>query len=314
MQTPSVFHFNNRNYLCIIDYHSKFPVIKRMEGLSTESLIATTKIIFAEYEIPPRLMSDTGTNFVSDKFRRFCNWLNIEQAVLSTYHYQSNGQVKACIKFIKTHTKKCANSGADIHMALLQIYTTPLGQGLPSLATLLFNGLVCSVMLVIDRKPIDRYNDDEHHGKRVHRQHKNDTNNDALPVVGFIPLGSTVAVQWEDGGPWTHGMVIGMGDQNHHNQSYTIQITTTGRRITHKRQYVRLTPITIENYICYQATKHANRQTDPLDATLEYIKNSAMSYSNRTVQSNINNTQSSHDKQQPKTICRKVDRNTYKEQ
>ena len=63
-----VFHFNNKNYLCLVDYHSKFPVVKRMEGLSTENLIATTKIIFAEYGIPCKIMSDAGTNFVSDKF------------------------------------------------------------------------------------------------------------------------------------------------------------------------------------------------------------------------------------------------------
>ena len=36
------------------------------------------------------------------------------------------------------------DSGGDIHMALLQICTTPLGQGLPSLAMLLFNHLVHS--------------------------------------------------------------------------------------------------------------------------------------------------------------------------
>ena len=59
-----IFHLNNKNYLCIIDYHSKFPVIKSMEGLSAERLIATTKVIFAEYGIPHRLMSDTGINFV----------------------------------------------------------------------------------------------------------------------------------------------------------------------------------------------------------------------------------------------------------
>ena len=41
-----VFHLNNKNYLCIVDYHSKFLVIKRMEGLSAESLIAAVKIIF----------------------------------------------------------------------------------------------------------------------------------------------------------------------------------------------------------------------------------------------------------------------------
>ena len=78
-----------------MDYHSKFPVIKRMEGLSTESLIATTKIIFAEYGIPCKIMSDPGTNFVSDKFRKFCIRLNIEQAVSSVYHHQSSGQVES---------------------------------------------------------------------------------------------------------------------------------------------------------------------------------------------------------------------------
>ena len=186
-----VFHFNNKDYLCMVHYHSKFPVIKRMEGLSTESLITTTKVIFAEYGIPCKLMSD----FVSDKFRTFCSKLNIKQAVSSAYHHQSNGQAKACIKLIKCTLKKCAISGEDIHMALLQICTTPLGQDLPSHATLLFNCLVCGIMPVIDRKPIGRDNDSEHHNKLIHRQHKNDTNNDASPVFAPIPIGSTVVVQ-----------------------------------------------------------------------------------------------------------------------
>ena len=47
-----VFHFNNKNYLCIIDYNSEFPVVKKFEGLSAESLITTTKIIFTKYAIP----------------------------------------------------------------------------------------------------------------------------------------------------------------------------------------------------------------------------------------------------------------------
>ena len=101
----NVFHLNNKNYLCFIDYPSKFPVIKRIEGLSTVSLIATTKIIFAEYSIPHRLMSDTGTNFVSEKFRSVYSRLNIDQAVSSAFHHQSNGQVEACIKFIKYTVK-----------------------------------------------------------------------------------------------------------------------------------------------------------------------------------------------------------------
>ena len=96
-----VFQFNNKTYLCIIDIHSKFPVVKRMEGLSTENLITTAKVTFAEYGIPCKFMSHAGTNFISDRFRKFCSSLNIKQAVSSAYHHQSNGQVKACIKFIE---------------------------------------------------------------------------------------------------------------------------------------------------------------------------------------------------------------------
>ena len=51
-----VFHFNNKNYSCVVDYNSKFPVIKRLEGLSVENLINTVKIkiIFAKYGIPQK--------------------------------------------------------------------------------------------------------------------------------------------------------------------------------------------------------------------------------------------------------------------
>ena len=40
-----------------------------------------------------------------------------------------------------------------------------------------------------------------------------------------IPIGSTVAVQCEDGGSWTHGTIEGKGNHNHHQRSYNIHIT-----------------------------------------------------------------------------------------
>ena len=73
-------------------------------------------------------MSDAGGNFISEKFKSFSNSLNVEQAVSLSYHHQSNRQVEACIKFIKHTIKKCSDSGGDIHMALLQIRITPMGQ------------------------------------------------------------------------------------------------------------------------------------------------------------------------------------------
>ena len=105
-----------------------------------ENLINTVKIMFAEYGIPCKIMSDAGTNFTADRFWQFCKAINVEQAILSVYHHQSNRQAKAQIKFIKCTFKKCTDSGRDINMALLQIFMLPLGQGLPSLATLMLTG------------------------------------------------------------------------------------------------------------------------------------------------------------------------------
>ena len=67
-----MFTVNNKHYLCIVDYHSKFPIIKKAENLSADSLILTCKVIFVEYGIPKKIMSDAGSNFISDKFKTFC--------------------------------------------------------------------------------------------------------------------------------------------------------------------------------------------------------------------------------------------------
>ena len=50
----------------------------------------------------------------------------------------------------------------------------------------------------------------------VNRQIKDDTNQGTPRNYVSIPIGSTVAVQCEDGGPWTHGTIEGKSDYNHH--------------------------------------------------------------------------------------------------
>ena len=87
----------NNIYLCIVDCQSKIPVIKKTENLSADSLILTCKIIFSEYGLPKKIMSDAGSNFVSDQFKQYCKKLNIEKATSSCHHQN--------IKFIK-HTIK----------------------------------------------------------------------------------------------------------------------------------------------------------------------------------------------------------------
>ena len=108
-----MFILHNKYYLCIFDYFSKFPVIKMTEDLSADSLMLACKIIFSEYGLPKKIMSDASGNFISDKFKRFCHSLTIEQAVSSSHHHESNGQVEVCIKFPKHTIKKCLDTKSE---------------------------------------------------------------------------------------------------------------------------------------------------------------------------------------------------------
>ena len=90
----------------------------------------------SEYGLLKKTMSDASGNFISHKFKRFYQNLNVEQSVPLSYHHQSNGQVETCIKFIKCTIRKSIDTKLDKRIALLQIKSILLGPGLPSPAKL----------------------------------------------------------------------------------------------------------------------------------------------------------------------------------
>ena len=72
----------------------------------------------------------------------------------------------------KVNAKKFSYINSNTHIALLQIRTMPLGPGLPSPATLLFNFPTRGIMPLVNRLPISLNNDDEHYQALVKRQTK----------------------------------------------------------------------------------------------------------------------------------------------
>ena len=107
----------------------------------------------------------------------------------------------------------------------MQIRTTPLESGLPGPATLLFNHPVCGIMPIISILPIPSSNNNEHYEVLVTRQTRNNKNYVTSRNYDSFSIGSTVAVQWEDGGPQTHGTVVGRGDHNHSKHTKVTPIT-----------------------------------------------------------------------------------------
>ena len=59
---------NNKNLLCIVDYYSKFPVIKMVASLYVDDIVHAAKITFTELELPRKFISDLEMNFTSEIF------------------------------------------------------------------------------------------------------------------------------------------------------------------------------------------------------------------------------------------------------
>ena len=93
-------------------------------------------------------------------------------------------------------------------------------------------------------------------------------------------------------GTMDHGTIVGKGDYNHHNRSYEIQISTTGRIITCNRQHIKPTPITMEDYMCYQARKHT--KTNPLIAILDHIWKNLHTYSDKAISNERDDNKNTH--------------------
>ena len=148
-----IFTTKTNKLLCIGDYYRKFPVVKKADGLSADNLIRLVKNVVTEFGLPMKIMSDVGTNFMSDKCWEFCRQMTMEQAVTSSYHQQSSAQVDVCTKLMKC-TIKIFLDNDDFNLALLQMRFTPIGAELPSLTTLLFKRPIRALLPQISSEPI----------------------------------------------------------------------------------------------------------------------------------------------------------------
>ena len=77
-----------------------------------------------------------------------------------------------------------------------------------------------------------------------------------------FPIGSTVAIQYEDGKPWMHRVIKEPNSSDHRRRSYIIRVTKIGRLITQNIRHICSTPVTTEKYLWGQIKKERHFYAD----------------------------------------------------
>ena len=120
-----LFELNGKHYLITVDYFSNYWEIDRLHNQTSKMVIKKLKGQFARYGIPSTIITDNGTQFVSEEFIRFQKEWDFDHMTISPRHSQTNGKAESAVKAAKRLLKKCQRSHTDPYMALLEVRNTP---------------------------------------------------------------------------------------------------------------------------------------------------------------------------------------------
>ena len=148
-----VFHLNNRDYLILVDYYSKFIAVSHLKSMKSSSVIKAIKHIFSIHGIPKILFSDNGPEYSSREFGHFSSAWDFFHDSSSPEYPQSNGLVEREIQTVKKVMLKAEENGEDPYLGLLNLNATPLNSGL-SPAEMMFNRRIRTLLPSMRMSPV----------------------------------------------------------------------------------------------------------------------------------------------------------------
>ena len=107
-------------YLITVDYYSDlWELDLLLANPTTASVITKCKINFSRHGIPKKVVSDNGSQFVSEEFANFTKEWEFSHKPTSPYHSRSNGKAEAAVKIAKTMLKKAHRDKKDPWLVIL---------------------------------------------------------------------------------------------------------------------------------------------------------------------------------------------------
>lgn len=146
-----IFTLYDINYLLVVDYFSKFVELRKLNSLTTDSVIVILKEIFSRQGIPNIVFSDNGPQFSSEQFAKFSETYDFAHHTSSPRYPQSNGMAERTIQTVKLILKKCVLDKKDPYLAMLEYRNTPISNGLPSPSQILNSRRLRGIIPVTDK-------------------------------------------------------------------------------------------------------------------------------------------------------------------
>ena len=101
-----LFYFQRIDFLVIVDYFSKYLIVRKIPNSTSSAVIKELGLIFSEFGNPLVFRSDNGPCYSSQEFKFFMqNWL-VEHRTSSPHYPQSNGLAESMVKVLNDRISK----------------------------------------------------------------------------------------------------------------------------------------------------------------------------------------------------------------
>ncbi|RUS74527.1 hypothetical protein EGW08_017715 [Elysia chlorotica] len=84
----------HRYILTLVDYATRYPEAIPLRRIDTETVAEALVDIYSRLGVPEEILSDQGTQFISDCMKEVCRLLGVAQSTTTPYHSMCNGLVE----------------------------------------------------------------------------------------------------------------------------------------------------------------------------------------------------------------------------
>ena len=121
-----IFHHESQPYLLVVDYTSRFPIVRRLKSMSAQNIAEQFQSIFSEYGWPDTLVSDNGPCYSAKTFTNLMKEYAVNHITSSPHYPQSNGLAGKFVQIVKNLFNKAKEEGVDMNKYLMIYCNTPL--------------------------------------------------------------------------------------------------------------------------------------------------------------------------------------------
>ena len=104
-------------FLVIVDACSKWLDAYIMSTITSSKTIETLRTVFATHGLPQAIVTDNGSSFTSEEFKRFMDCNGIKHITSAPYHPSSNGQAERAVQTLKLGIKRTPGENVQEKMS-----------------------------------------------------------------------------------------------------------------------------------------------------------------------------------------------------